>query len=351
MNRNASSPSFERGAVVLSIDTEQIWGYLGTLTEAQFNRRYPESREAHIKLLKLFAELNIRATWLVVGGLALGGSHDLPERIAGLPGKWTSQLQPGSKSTAPLWYSRAFVTLLRDAFPAQEIGLHGGLTHLIWTNSIATRDVVETELLEGLSVLRELNIEPRSFSFARDQEAHHRLLAQNGITVYRGRTPVLAYRLGRTLPGALLRVFDEISGSAPPPVWPTESLPGLWNLPSSLFLYPMTPWRTNIIGLRSRIKRFEQGIEAAVRSRGVFHFCFHPENLAESNHGFLVFEEILELLTRARDQGDIEVLTMGDIGTLIERHTNADHRSPERPAALVSGGAKQPRDQEIIGLA
>src|SRR5215472_18885854 len=260
-----TTPLFERGAVVLSIDTEQYWGYLGALTEAQFDRRYPGSREAHVRLLKLFADTNVRATWLIVGGLALGGAHDLAERIKGLPAKWASQLQPGSKQTAPLWYSRAFVSLLRNATPTQEIGLHGGLTHFIWTNPTATRDAVESELTEGLRTLRELGIESRSFSFARDQEAHHQLLAQNGIRLYRGRTPVLAYRLGRTLAGAALRVVDEISSSAPPPVWPTETLPGLWKLPSSLFLYPLTPWRASIMGVKSRIRRFEQGDRKSTR--------------------------------------------------------------------------------------
>jgi len=349
MNGTVTSRPLDRGAVVLSIDTERIWGYLGCLSEAQFRRRYPESREAHLKLLKLFEETSISATWLVVGGLTLRNHQDLAARTKGLPDLWTARLREEEASATPLWYARPFVILLRNARPSQEIGLHGGLTHLIWTNS--TRDAVKCELTEGLRALQELNIAPTSFSFARDQESHHDLLASNGIRLYRGRTPVLAYRLGRTLPGAVLRVWQEMAGTAPPLVWPIETLPGLWNLPSSLFLYPMTPWRTNIVGLRTRIKRFEQGLKAAIRSRGIFHFCLHPENLAESNHGFAVFEEILEILTRARDRGDVEVLTMGDVAALIENGPAGRHEGrSEKVEATVTATAKMRHggDDEIV---
>jgi hypothetical protein len=52
-------------------------------------------------------------------------------------------------------------------------------------------------------------------------------------------------------------------------------------------------------------------MEAAARYRGIFHLSFHPENLAESPHGFSMFEDMLERLLRARDRGDVEILTMG----------------------------------------
>ena len=42
---------FERGVVVFSIDTEQIWGYLDCLSETQFESRFPKAPEAHGELL------------------------------------------------------------------------------------------------------------------------------------------------------------------------------------------------------------------------------------------------------------------------------------------------------------
>src|SRR5581483_10876446 len=147
--------AFERGAVVVSIDTERIWGYLDCLTETQFEHRFPHAAEAHDLLLERLCATGVSATWFVVGGLALGGEAGLrAQRFAGsvrgvnLPAGW-------QKST-PLWHSRAFLERLRDSWPAQEIGLHGGLTHLIWKDARATREMARRELSEGIHALERL---------------------------------------------------------------------------------------------------------------------------------------------------------------------------------------------------
>ena len=46
---------FERGAAVISIDTEQIWGHLDLYNEQQFEARFPYAREIHDRLLALFS--------------------------------------------------------------------------------------------------------------------------------------------------------------------------------------------------------------------------------------------------------------------------------------------------------
>jgi len=328
--------TFERGAVILSLDTEQIWGYVDLMNEAQFEDRYPETLRAHEKLLTCLLAAGVRATWFVVGGIALRASAGAKDcRMEGLPTSWTVRIPGGDETTAPLWYRRSFVERLREAHPQQEIGLHGGLTHFIWTDRQATRKVVNSELAEGVRALKDANVMPRSFSFGRDQEAFHELLPAHGIHCFRGRTPVLSYRLGRTLPGAALRVLDELRRVTPPPVWPYESLPGLWNIPSSLFLYPIGRTRTRVAPLRTRVERFRLGLEAAIRYRGIFHFCLHPDNLTESPDGFAMFEEILDQLVRVRNRGDVEILTIAEVAERMERRrTEPVQRVLSEPVAL-----------------
>jgi hypothetical protein len=321
---------FERGAVILSLDTEQIWGYMDMLSEPQFHNQYPDTLETHERLLGHLCAAGVSATWFMVGGLALRGSDGARDRrMAGLPGGWTNTIPAGCECTTPLWYRQSFAERLRQAHPFQEIGLHGGLTHFIWTDARATRDVVQWELTEGVKALNQIQVRPLSFSFGREQEAYHELLPVHGIRGYRGRTPVLAYQLGRTLPGKVLRVFDELVRSTPPPVWPQETLPGLWNIPSSLFLYPIGPSRTKVVALRSRVQRFSRGLEAASRYRGIFHFCLHPENLAESRHGFSMFDDMLDLLARSRDRGDVEILTVGEVAARMESAVERENTRKE----------------------
>jgi peptidoglycan/xylan/chitin deacetylase (PgdA/CDA1 family) len=328
---------FETGVVILSLDTEQIWGYLDHMNEAQFRIRYPDALGAQEKVLACLSKAGVSATWFMVGGMALRGSegaHDF--RMAGLPEEWTARIPAGVEATSPLWYRHSFVERLRRARPLQEVGLHGGLTHLIWTDALATREVVKQELAEGVKALEQALARPVSFSFGREQEAYHELLPAHGIHCYRGRTVSRAFQLGPTVHGKLARLVDELRRSAPPPVWPQETLPGLWNIPSSAFLYPLGASRTFVVPLQYRVERFSRGLEAAARLRGIFHFCLHPENLTESRQGFPMFEEILERLIRARERGDVEILTMSQAVARME--PGSESELPD-PAACMPFGS------------
>jgi len=238
--------------------------------------------------------------------------------MQGLPPDWIRFIPEGNEVTAPLWYRRAFIRQLAAASTKQEIGLHGGLTHLIWTDDHSRLEVARAEIKAGLAVFEELKIRPRSFSFPRNQERYHHLLAEHGIQSYRGRLPILSEKFGRTLPGSLVRVADELGRATPPPVWPSEKLPGLWNIPASLFLYPIGPKRARWVPLESRIERVRRGIQAAIKRRGVFHFCLHPANLAENPQGFALFEAILKEFVSAKEKGDADIVTMGDLAEQME---------------------------------
>jgi hypothetical protein len=322
---------FERGIVVISIDTEQIWGYSDLFSDAQFHDRFPDALQAQDRLLDSLRAADVSATWFVVGGLALHDTAGIRDpRMAALPAEFVARIPAAGARTQPLWYRPEFVRRLRDANPTQEIGLHGGLTHFIWTDPRGSREIVRQELTEGIRALGEASVAPQSFSFARNQEQYHDLLPTCGIRCYRGGPQELAWRLGRTLPGAALRAIDELRYATPRPVWPQQTSHGLWNIPASMFLYPIGAARTRVVGLRSRLARFSRGIEAAVRSRGIFHFCLHPENLAESPHGFPMLDDILDALVRARDSGDVEVLTMCNVLARMERiqpHVSQEQQS------------------------
>lgn len=310
---------FERGVVIISFDTEQIWGHLDILNEVQFQRRYPDAVAAHSKLLACLAQAGISATWFMVGGMTLKGCQGATDtRMARLPSSWIAKIPAGSERTAPLWYRHSFVEDLRKALPHQDIGLHGGLTHLIWTDPEVTREVAEWELAEGVKALEQAAVRPVAFSFGREQECYYDLLPAHGFRCYRGRTVAPAFQLGPTVRGKMARLLDEVRRATPLLVWPEHTLPHLWNIPASLFLYPIHPSRTFVAGLRSRVERFRRGVEAAAHHRGIFHFCLHPENLTESRQGFAMLEEMLESLTATRESGDIEILTMADVAARME---------------------------------
>lgn len=305
-----NSKLFKGGAIVISIDTEQIWGHFDLLSEADFSRRYPDACSVNDRLLQSLCSAGISATWDVVGALSFescDGPRD--KRMAGLPQKWVGRIPAGDEGSQPLWYRRRFVQAIRDASPNQEIALHGGLTHMVWQNGNTPSDVLYRELSSGFEALEDLNIQPRSFVFPRDIEGHHELLRKVGIQCYRGRAPITSEWLGFNLAGSLARAIEEVATLTPPPVWPTEVRPGLWNVPASMAIYSMARTRCRFVPLHLRLRRVRLGVEEAVRKGGIFHLVLHPENLAESPEAFETFESILAYCNAMRRDG-VDVLTM-----------------------------------------
>jgi hypothetical protein len=224
---------------------------------------------------------------------------------------------------------------LRDAFPAQEIGMHGGLTHLFWHHPQCTAEVARRELAAGMQAHAELGMVPRSFVFPRDLEAHLPVLREAGLRCYRGRAPLASENMSLRCASPVLRVVEELGQMTPVPVLPQQVLPDFWNVPASASIYPMGRARARIVPLRTRLERFRRGLEAAARTRRIFHLAFHPENLAESPEAMPVFESMLAELERWRAAGDVEVLSMDQIVDRWE-HLQAATESVRRARSEVA---------------
>src|SRR5437879_141254 len=113
-----ASAEFERAVVVISLDAEQIWGYLDLLDERRFCRRYPNVTGAYDRVLDRFCAAGVSATWALVGGLSLDGMEGPQDaRLQGLPQDWIATIRAGTEACAPVWYRRTFAQRLRAAHP------------------------------------------------------------------------------------------------------------------------------------------------------------------------------------------------------------------------------------------
>jgi len=270
-------------------------------------------------VLDRFCAARIKATWALVGALTLDGMAGPGDpRLQGLPENWTAKIPAAFEVTSSVWFRRSFARRLKQADPPQDVGLHGGLTHLVWTDPWSTIDAINRELAGGIDALREISIQPRSFIFCRQQISCLELLRPLGICCYRGNPAAQSARSESQIPRAIHRVLEELRRTTPPVVWPTETLPGLWNIPGSLSLYPIGRFRTSVVPMRSRIERVRRGLEAAVSCGGIFHYWFHPDTLAEGSGGLSMLDAILEILIRAREAGRIEILTMAEVADRME---------------------------------
>src|SRR4051794_8668777 len=102
------------GIFTISLDFELIWGTLDKPKHTRFRRLCTIEREEVIdRLLGLFAEYKINATWCTVGHLFLDGKQVSGYEQPGIP---------SSEADAPIFYGRDLIQKIRDCAVPQEIG-------------------------------------------------------------------------------------------------------------------------------------------------------------------------------------------------------------------------------------
>lgn len=308
-------------AFVLSLDKELVWGSVDHTPVEEWRRRYPDARGVVHELLALLDELQVPATWAVVGHLFLercerdAGGRPHPDlvrpRHAWKAGDWLDVDPCADMARAPLFYAPDLVDAIASAKAGHEIGSHS-FSHVVYGDAGCSRAAAASDLAACLAAARPRGIRLESFVFPRNVEGHHDVLAENGFIAFRGEEP----HVYRHLPGVARRAAhfaDHALGFAAPVVSPSEKLPGLWNVPGSMMLFPRGGLR-DLVSFHARVRKARATLDHAVRAGKIFHLWFHPFNLQSARAGlFAALREILGAVVREREAGRLEVLTMGQV--------------------------------------
>lgn len=319
-SRSKTPLNFDRGVFTISIDFELIWGTLDLFGPERFRAACELERSEVIdRLLELFVEFDVSATWAVLGHLFLdrcqpqdGVMH--PEIVrpahSWCDRDWFADDRGGVEDHKSIFFGRSLVEMIRDCEVAQEIGSHS-FSHVIFGDSGCSRETARSEIAACVQSARELGVELRSFVFPRNSVGHLDVLRENGFVCYRGPEPhwyenenVSAMRR------RLAHLWEVIRAAEPPVVMPEETIKGLWNIPGSMIYFPMHGFR-RFVPLRHRVRRAIKGLDAAVRHRRIFHLWFHPTNLADQMDSmFEGLRSILEYAAHLRKRGQIDILPM-----------------------------------------
>ena len=312
---------FDHGVFTISIDFELIWGTLDLFGPERFRKACEVERDVVIeRLLDLFVEFNIPATWCVLGHLLLQrcsveGERKHPDIVRPAHswhrGDWFQSDPSGSEGSAPLFYARSLVEKIRACRVPQEIGCHS-FSHVIFGDAGCSRETADSEVAACVRAGRELGIEMRSFAFPRNEVGHLDVLKKYGFVSYRGPEP--QWYGGKNWPRALQRMghlWDVISAASPPVVLPQRDESGVWNLPGSMIYFPMHGLR-RYIPVARRVRRATKGLNAAVEQKRIFHLWFHPTNLADETEAmFSGLRSILDRVAVLRASNELAVLPMG----------------------------------------
>ena len=303
---------WDKPTFILSLDTELIWGYVaypssdaGRLMKSDDKK----GRSCIDSLLNLFEKHNISATWAVVGHLFL----DHCECEDGIPHKdmprfkedWYSSDPCTDIQRDPLYYGKDIVEKILSNRIEHEIGYHS-FSHVMFSE--CRRGVAEAEIKEGIKLAKEFGIFLKSFVFPEDKIGHLDVLKENGFRIYRGRI----FKRGNANQRVPIRKINgAIDTLIAKPVEP-RLVDGIWEIPSSMLFSAPFPFTITLL------PRAKIGIYRAIRSNRIFHVWLHPQNLLYQPSLAKYLDKLLAFVSKKRDEGEIEVMTMGELASHLK---------------------------------
>jgi peptidoglycan/xylan/chitin deacetylase (PgdA/CDA1 family) len=299
-----------KAVFIISLDTESIWGYHAYPFHKDIDmliRDNTNGRGSINNLLNVFEKYNIPATWAIVGHLFL----ERCKKRDGIPHKdmppfrdnWYFIDPCTDIQKDPLFYGKDIIESVLSNQIEHEIGCHS-FSHVQFSK--CSYKVAEAEIKKCVEIAKKYGIVLQSFVFPENMIGHINVLKKYGFEIYRGKN-VGRYDLNQRL---LFRKFngalDKLIASPIEPKW----MDGIWEIPSSMyFCDPQIK--------SSVLPRAKLGLYRAIKSKKVFHIFLHPQDLLKYPSLICDLDKFLGIVAKKRDEGDLEVMTMGNYANII----------------------------------
>ena len=324
MNGNA-------GIFLVSLDFELLWGIRDFAGQSKVDEIL-RTRQVVPRLLEMFQEFDIHATWATVGFLFFDSRNEL---IASLPKRRPSYanhaLSPYENLVAELGVdekddpSHYAPSLIRQIIqtPHQEMATHT-FSHYYCLEEGQTPEDFDHDLKASLRAAEKFDLKSTSIAFPRNQydDKYLTVCAGNGLLVYRG-TENLWFRQSskrrahRQWGRRIMRILDAYFNISGANAYSLPAMEGqLINLPSSRYLRSYSKKFSGFEPLR--LKRITSSMTIAAKSKQAFHLWWHPEDFSKNtkeNLGFL--RKILMHYAELQDKYGMQSYTMQETARLI----------------------------------
>ena len=324
----------QSGALIISLDFELYWGIREKLTVADGTAEILGARCVIPRLLSLFSQYDIHATWATVGFLFFDTYEQL---IAGLPAmtpsysnakyspyEYISRHGIGkNEKEDPLHYGASLVKMISST-PNQEIGTHT-FSHYYCLENGQSAETFREDLKAAIRAAAMYDLKLESMVFPRNQinDSYLSICRELGIKSYRGAESPWIYKRTikerETLIRKAPRIIDshlnlfghntydagEIGRSSP------------LNIRSSRFLrcYSNKPRFLQY----TKLNRIRSDLTHAAQNRLIYHLWWHPRNFGlRTEENLWLMEEILRHYSVLRNEYGMESLNMRDLARKIE---------------------------------
>lgn len=306
----------ERGTFVVSIDVEMAWGQIHRPSAVY---EFPDERGQMQRLLDLFDEHRVPATWAFVGHLLL----ERCDRVAGVAhpdlvrpdyewfdGDWLAADPCDTWEVSPTWYAPDLVAEVRERATGHEIGSHA-FSHLIAGDPGCSEDAFRSDLRHSRAAADDVGVALTAFVYPRNQYGFEHALGSEGFTAFRGPRPD-PFATSHGLRRQARHFAESVVPTSASAVRPVASA-GVWNLPAT-YLHDVGSVRRYPLRIRQARRRLQQ----AVRHRGLFHLWFHPHNVAhEPDRWFAGLDDLLGRAARLRERGRLDTVTMSEVAARL----------------------------------
>lgn len=344
------------GTFLISLDFELYWGVRDAMPLERYRENLLGAREAIPRMLALFDEFGVRATWATVGFLFFDRREALLAAIPDVRPQYVNhRLSPypalaaigADEASDPFHYGRSLIDEIAR-HPGQEIATHT-LSHFYCLEAGGETGAFRADMEAALRVGRDAGFQIRSVVFPRNQVSapHLEVCAALGLIAYRGREGGWAYRpassrLQSAAQGALRLVDAYADLMGPRANAPDESRAhGMVNVPASRFLRPYSRRLRHLEPLKER--RITEAMTYAAWHGLAYHLWWHPHNFGRHTAENLAgLRRILSHYDGLRKRLAMESLTMADYA-----HAVLEHRA--KAPIIVASLRPQAADKTAAG--
>jgi peptidoglycan/xylan/chitin deacetylase (PgdA/CDA1 family) len=280
----------DKGVFVISLDFELLWGVWDVTTKEKYGNHILGVKLVIPELLRLFKSYDIKATFATVGILFAKNKNELQQ--------FNPEVKPTYSNAAYNVYTNEFNSIGNDekddpyhfgydlfemiTQSEHEMATHT-FSHYFCLEEGQTANEFDADLKAAINIAAARDIQFQSLVFPRNQinEAYLPVMAENGITVYRGNPVSWIYKPRKFTAEILfirfcrlLDTYFPISGYNTHVINKKSELP--INIPASRFLKPHN--KTLLLFEKMKLRRIMNEMTYAAKNNELYHLWWHPHN-------------------------------------------------------------------------
>jgi peptidoglycan/xylan/chitin deacetylase (PgdA/CDA1 family) len=315
----------QNGGFVISLDFELFWGVWDVTNREKYGKNILGVKEVIPRLIDIFDEYNFKSTFATVGFLFAKNKNHLTAHLPAIIPKYTSDKYNvygielpkigEDEIDDPYHFGYPLLNLIKQS--RHEIATHT-FCHYYCLELGQSINEFEADIKAVKKIAETDNIEVKSIVFPRNQvnDEYLQVLANNGITVYRGNPTSWIYK-PRTYTAEILlirfcRLLDTyfpISGYNTHLIKKNDGLPT--NVPASRFLKPYNKKLAFLEKLK--LKRILNEMTKAAERKHLYHLWWHPHNFGvDIDENFKNLAVILNHYTNLKEKYGFANYTMSE---------------------------------------